>query len=350
MKHPSRSNLTPCKENCCSSQVYSMLYLKYKEGLFMCTHITLSSKDGKYLAARTMDFSFELEPEMALYQRNYPLEFEHLGTSDKPHYAFMGLSKNVGTYICADGVNECGLSVAELYFEDYAHYSEKAVDNKTNVGATELLIWFLAYCKNTQEAIDAFDHLQVVTQKLEFIGGTPPLHWVLQDATGHSVIIEITVDGINIHENKLGVLTNSPNYQWHLTNVRTYIGLDPTHVEPREIYGMQFKPFGQGSGTFGLPGDLTPPSRFIRALYAKLSIVKPLDAQELVVAASHVLNSVDIPKGSVITQRNSMDYTQYTSYINCSDRTYTYRLYHDLSAKTIVMDELEINGKEIILL
>lgn len=316
----------------------------------MCTHITLSSKDSKFLAARTMDFSYELEPVMALYQRNYPLQFEYLGTTDKPHYAFMGLSKNVGTYICADGVNEYGLSVAELYFEDYAFYSESPVENKTNVGVTELLIWFLAYCKNTQEAIDALDHLQVVAQNLEFIGGTPPLHWVLQDATGHSVIIEITVNGVEIHENKLGVLTNSPNYQWHLTNVRSYIGLDPTHVEPREIYGMKFKPFGQGSGTFGLPGDLTPPSRFIRALYAKLSIVKPETAEDLVVAASHVLNSVDIPKGSVITQRASMDYTQYTSYINCTDMTYTYRLYNDLSAKTVVLDDMEINGVEIVLL
>lgn len=98
----------------------------------MCTHIVLSSKDKKYLAARTMDFSFDLEPSMVLYQRDLKLDFVFLKDQPKTHFAFMGLSKNVGTYICADGINEHGLSVAELYFVGYAHYADLPVDGKTN--------------------------------------------------------------------------------------------------------------------------------------------------------------------------------------------------------------------------
>lgn len=314
----------------------------------MCTHITLSSKDGKHLSARTMDFSYELDPEMVMYPRNLKLDFIFDKFAKEQHYAFMGLSKNIGAYMCADGINEHGLSGAELYFEGYSVYADKPAEGKTNLAVHELLIWFLAYCKTTQEAVDALESINVVSVDLELIGRTPPLHWVLQDASGHSVIIEITKHGIEVHKNDLGVLTNSPNYEWHLTNVRNYIGLQPHQNQSRIIQGVELKPFGQASGTFGLPGDLTAPSRFIRALYNKTALIEPANAHDLVVGASHVLNNVDVPKGAVRTERASLDYTQYSSYIVCNDQTYTYRLYDELKYHTVDLNDLDLDQSEIV--
>ncbi|MDE8209601.1 linear amide C-N hydrolase, partial [Erysipelothrix rhusiopathiae] len=44
--------------------------------------------------------------------------------------------------------------------------------------------------------------------------------------------------------------------------------------------------------TFGIPGDLTPTSRFIKALYSKLSAQKPNTDKELIITANHILNSI----------------------------------------------------------
>ena len=313
----------------------------------MCTSIVLKSKDDHVLLARTMDFSFELEPEMRVFPRFYPLHFD-VAEEMNEHFAFMGLSKDIGNTYIADGLNEFGLSCAALYFEGYAKYSENYETGRLNVAAHELVMWMLASCKDIDEVIIAFDKIEIVNHKMDFLGVVPPLHWVFLDKSGRSVIIELTETGLNVHENNLGILTNSPDYTWHMTNVRSYIGLDPQQVESREIYGETFKPFGQGSGTFGLPGDFTPPSRFIKTLYNKLSASKATNSKELVLNASHILNGVDIPKGSVKTQRATLDYTQYTSYMLNSDLKYFYRMHDSLNTKEVSLHDYDLNQGNVI--
>ncbi|CAM4245964.1 choloylglycine hydrolase family protein [Erysipelothrix inopinata] len=312
----------------------------------MCTNITLKSSDNTVLMARTMDFSFALDPEMMVYPRNFKLNFA-FNEPLEHHYAFLGLSKNIGVFALADGINEHGLTAAALYFEGYATYESTVVEGKS-IAPNDIVMWMLAKCKTVEDVKEVFQTHHLVELKLEFLGMIPPLHWVFQDIEGNSIIVEPLEDGIKIYENKLGVLTNSPDYGWHKTNVRSYIGLDPAQVEPRTIYGENFKAFGQGSGTFGLPGDLTPPSRFVKALYSKLSTKKAANEAELVVAASHILNNVDIPKGSVVTQRKTIDYTQYTAYMISNTQTYYYRLYDSLNTEVVNLNDFDLDGNEII--
>ena len=55
--------------------------------------------------------------------------------------------------------------------------------------------------------------------------------------------------------------------------------------------------FGQGSGTIGLPGDYTPPSRFIRAAYLKEHLEPAAHETDGVTAAFHVLSNVNHREG-----------------------------------------------------
>lgn len=313
----------------------------------MCTSIVLKSKDENVLLARTMDFSFELEPEMRVFPRHYPLKFDVATSLDK-HYAFMGLSKDIGNIYIADGVNEHGLSCAALYFEGYAKYSDNYDSNRINVAPHEVVMWMLATCKHIDDVVDTFQKIEIVNHKMDFLGVVPPLHWVFLDESGSSLIFEIVESGLNIHDNNLGILTNSPDYVWHMTNVRSYIGLDPQQVEARTIYGEEFKPFGQGSGTFGLPGDFTPPSRFIKTLYNKLSASKASNSKDLVLNASHILNGVDIPKGSVKTPRATLDYTQYTSYMLNNELKYYYRMHDSLNTLEVNLKDYDLDISELI--
>ena len=112
----------------------------------MCTSITLKSTDNKFLMARTMDFSFNLSPEMVVFPRKAPLRFD-IANSIESHYAFVGLAKDVGNYYLADGINEFGLTGAALYFEGYAHYAKKSDDYEIKVAPYEVVMWMLAQCK-----------------------------------------------------------------------------------------------------------------------------------------------------------------------------------------------------------
>ena len=293
----------------------------------MCTHINLKSSGNDVVSARTMDFSFELEPTMIIVPRKYPMKFNNIGIIES-HYGFLGLGKDIDGYKFADGVNECGLSCAALYFEGYASYNEK-IEAKDNLASHELLHFILAKCKDVEESIETLNELNIVNDKLDFIGRAAPLHWIISDKTGRSIIVEPLESGLKIHENNIGVLTNSPDLDWHLTNLRNYIGLNTKQVKPREIGGLTFNPFGQGSATFGLPGDYTPPSRFVRTVFNKFSIEEPVDEETTVLSAIHVLNGVSIPKGSVKTALDTIDYTQYTSYMSLNTQNYYFKTYRN---------------------
>ena len=49
----------------------------------MCTSIKLKSIDNTQMLARTMDFSFELDLEMIIIPRNYPLLFSKVEDSNE---------------------------------------------------------------------------------------------------------------------------------------------------------------------------------------------------------------------------------------------------------------------------
>lgn len=310
----------------------------------MCTSVTMRSKDNIHLLARTMDFSFELDPSMVIVPRNQPLEFTNHKTINK-HHAFMGLSKDFGNhFILADGINEHGLSAAVLYFEGYATYNSDVVDEKLNLASFEVITYILATCRTANEVKKMFDKTNILDTILPFINTTPPFHWVVLDSSGKSFIIEPLETGITITENHLGVMANSPDINWHLTNVRNYIGITQHALPQLTINGLTFKPLGQVSGTFGIPGDLTPPARFIRALHNKLTVDKVSGENDLVVATNAVLNSVKIPRGTVITQRNTIDYTQYTSFMLNNKLTYYFSLYNNPKLIKVSFDDFDLDG------
>ena len=98
------------------------------------------------------------------------------------------------------------------------------------------------------------------------IGIAAPIHLMVTEPGGKAIVIEFTAGAVKIHDAPLGVITNSPNYDWHTTNLRNYVNLSAVALPMKKIEDMNFAPLGGGSGMIGLLGDFTPPSRFVRAV------------------------------------------------------------------------------------
>ncbi|MCY8496815.1 choloylglycine hydrolase family protein [Bacillus atrophaeus] len=292
----------------------------------MCTSLTLKTADGNHLLARTMDFAFQLGTDVMLYPRQYSWKSEADGKQHKTQYAFIGMGRNLGNILFADGVNEKGLSCATLYFPGYAEYGEMTQEGSSHIAPHEFVTWVLSSCASLEEVKEKIASLTIVKKKLDLLGIVLPLHWILSDRTGRSLTIEPTADGIQVHDNKPGVMTNSPDFPWHVTNLRHYIGVRPKQLENKVMGGMTLSAFGQGSGTSGLPGDYTPPSRFVRAVFLKEHLEPAASETEGVSSAFHILANMNIPKGAVITDDGEIDYTQYTS-VMCND-TGNYYFHH----------------------
>lgn len=167
-------------------------------------------------------------------------------------------------------------------------------------------------------------------------------HFSVVDKTGDAIVIEYTEQGRKVYNNTLGVMTNAPNYEFQMLNIRNYIQLSKYKRDPLVFGADKFPGFG-GSGLLGMPGDLSPPSRFLRALFLKEFATQPKTSKEAVNLAFHVLNSVDIPVGVVSVNKTQpdSDYTQWTVAKDLTNKALYFRDYNDMTIRVVYLDKVQ---------
>ena len=169
-------------------------------------------------------------------------------------------------------------------------------------------------------------------------GAVAGAHFFIQDRSGKSIVVE-PVDGtLKVHDAPLGVMTNAPTYDWHMTNLNNYLSLTVKDIDTAKVGPVTLSAFGSGSGLHGLPGDFTPPSRFIRAAIYSQAAAPNAAAGDAVLAAFHILNQFDIPKGSV--QNSAMgkpvdEVTEWTSVADLKNLRWYYRTREDQSIHVV---------------
>lgn len=314
----------------------------------MCTSITLMTENGASLLARTMDFAVILETKPTLIPREINAFKEDSNRPKHSTYAYIGMARKTDHdfHVFADGVNEKGLACASLYFSDYAGYNSHEKNKSITVAPHDVVALLLSSCETVSQAMDLISDTRITDTILDFIGISLPLHWVVSDKLGHSIVIEF-VDGIlHLHQNDIGIMTNSPDYLWHTTNLRNYTGLHNVQKEQTNLHHMTLKPFGEGAGSFGLPGDFTPPSRFVRATFLKYTLDLPKKETDGINGLLHILASVDIPKG-VVKTAHYFDYTQYTSIMSSASLTYSFKTYDNHRIRVIDLNKENLTSPTI---
>jgi len=117
----------------------------------------------------------------------------------------------------------------------------------------------------------------------------------------------------------LGVMTNALTYDWHMTNLQNYISLSVKDVDSAKVGPVTLPAFGSGSGLHGMPGDFTPPARVVRAAIYSQSAAPSVTAGDAVLAAFHILNQFDIPKGSVVNAAVGEPVDEVTEWTSVAD-------------------------------
>lgn len=297
----------------------------------MCTNFKIKpAADGTVVVGRTMEFPDLIPWEVQVVAAGLPRTSAGVknGIAWTPQCGILGMGA-WGDGLLADGMNTEGLSAHALYMAGFCDYAEPTGAGN-DIGEMDVIAYLLGTCKNVAEAKAAAAGMNVVGVD-PGLGFSPPLHFLLHDATG-SVAIEFRPEGVSIVDNPTGVGTNGPFLDWHITNLRNYVGISA--VNPTTTVGdSTLHPLGQGGGLRGLPGDYTPPSRFVRAAALVLLIDEPVDAASAESACLHVINSFDIPAG-IITEEFKPgqvvdEVTSWVTVSNLSDRRYGYRTIGD---------------------
>ena len=167
-------------------------------------------------------------------------------------YRFMGIGQDISPVVFADGVNEMGFGAAVLYFPGYARYDSPDPEDPSRpaVTALELTGFLLGLSASVEEAAFILRTIRIVGAQDSITGTIAPLHWLVADRTGKSMVIEKTADGLHLMDNPIGVLSNSPDFQWHLTNLRNYMNLSASQNQSQTWGSLELTPLGQGAGSF----------------------------------------------------------------------------------------------------
>ena len=315
-----------------------------------CTDFRLKAKDGSILITRSMEFGMELNSNLRTSLRGQQLSTilpdGKQGLSWKNKYGYIYLD-GLGQDVAFDGMNETGLTFEYLYLPSETQYQTVPAGKENQaISYSQFGNWVLGSFKSIDEVKQALSNIYVVQTYLQGLGNLVlPAHASIYDSSGNGIVVEFYNNKINVYEN-IGVMTNSPKYDWHVNNLRNYLNLTPINPNPITANGVTFAATGQGAGMVGLPGDVSPPSRFVKISFLTNNIYQGNNASDLLNLAQHIINNVDIPSGiarAIDNGKTSTDITQWVIFKDITNKVIYYRTYNNMTIRTVLLNKIDFS-------
>ena len=246
-----------------------------------------------------------------------------------------------------DASNEEGLGIAGLNFDGPCHYFPE-VSGKNNVTPFELIPYLLSQYTTVAEVKEALKSVNLVkinfSEKLQL----SPLHWLMADKTGESIVVESTLSGLHVYDNPVHVLTNNPEFPGQLSNLANYSNIAPSQPKNTLVPGVDLNLYSRGLGTHFLPGGMDSASRFVKVAFVRAHSPQGNNELSSVTNYFHILHSVEQPKGTDEVGPNSYEYTIYSDGTNLETGTFYYTNYENNQINAIELNKENLNGDELI--
>jgi choloylglycine hydrolase len=322
-----------------------------------CTAVDIMAGDKTMIAGRTMEWAYDMKWTLVSQPAGTELTLTAPPSTGLPaktlatKYGVVGISAGVipgGALL--EGQNTEGLGMSGNFLPGFTEYQTVTKDDSDYVSVLGFGSWALGNHATVAEMRAALPKIKVWADPSLPSGPTPPtIHLVFTDRSGDGMVVEYVGGELQIHDNVAHVLTNAPTYDWHLLNARNYLNLSTVGVQSANIGSVNVTALGQGGGMMGLPGDYTPPSRFIRAAFLRHNITPPATGAEAIQAIDHILNTVDIPLGIAQSKDGDQVVSDYTQWVAIKDLTNNRLLISDYAHRTsfvaIDLDKALASGK-----
>ena len=359
----------------------------------MCTAIKYKTRSSYF--GRNLDLEYSLGEGVIITPRNYPFSFLHTGKITS-HYAIMGIGiERDGYPLYYDAINERGLWMAGLNFPHsgwygapkegdvasfelipyllgrcatvaqakevlmhlwvcdtafsaaYAAYNRGRC-NTLNLGSFELIPYILSKCASTKDAEAILKDANLTSDAFSPSMPPTPLHWIVCDSE-RCIVVEPVKDGLKVQENTIGVLTNSPPFDYQMQNLTSYLSLTPYPPASRFSENVRLEPCSRGMGGIGLPGDVSSTSRFVRAAFNLSNSCSGESEYESIGQFFHIMASVAQISGVVRLDEGKLERTQYTSCVNAKTLVYYYTTYENTMPCAVDMNREALDSEEIVI-
>lgn len=310
-----------------------------------CTGISLTASDGSYIQARTIEWAYgALQSEYVVIPRGEKLcSYTPTGANGMEFtslYGVVGLAVVEKEFI-AEGINEAGLSAGLFFFPRFGSYETyNAQHNATTLADLQVVQWILTQFATIDELMVAVDRVNIVG-----IERSAVVHWRIGDPSGRQVVMEIVGGKTHFYENKIGVLTNAPGFEWHMANLENYVNLRAGTAPNLTLGDVTIEPNGGSSAMLGLPGDFTPPSRFVRAAFFRNTAPQRATGHDTILQAFHLLNNFDVPIAiENPTEKSLPSATQWTSAIDLTARRVYYKTAYNNNIRMIDLRSIDFTN------
>ncbi len=322
-----------------------------------CTDFMIIAKDKTLINGRTMDFGILDEAKVTVYPKGKKWKSSDYGNIQgfqwKQTIGFVGFSV-FGKEASSEGMNEAGLTAKALWLPSAEDFQGKPNKNSKNIIEAILIPdWILGNFTTVADVKKQLPNLFVWANKLPQLGGLPTLHVAVHDLDGNNLVAEWVDGKLNMYDNPLGVMTNEPPFPMQLSNLRNYVNLSPWVQKDLVLRGEHISGTGNGSGLLGLPGDCTPPSRFVRTAIWQQFAYQPSNKNEAINLARHLLDKVSVIKGTsrkIIIENNKKtevaDYTQWSSIEDMTNRVIYFSNYYDQTLQSIDLKKIDFTRSD----
>lgn len=307
----------------------------------MCTAVSFKTRSHYF--GRNLDLEYSLNESVVVMPRRFPLLFRRMPAMPT-HLAMIGTAAVIDGYpLYYDATNEAGLSVAALNFPGNAYYPSPE-DTRHNITPFELIPWLLAQCASTAQAREMLSRITLAAIPFSDTLPLSALHFLISDER-ESIVLEPMKSGLQIMGNPCGVLTNNPPFDAQMNHLARFMLLSNQDPQNRLDPALDLTPDSRGTGAIGLPGDLSSPSRFVRAVFMKAHAQCGDSQEESVTQFFHILDNVSHPRGSVLVGGKP----EITVYSSCctAQGVYHYTTYENRQITAVDMRRENLDAQRL---
>ncbi len=315
-----------------------------------CTGLFTKAADGAVVYARSLEFATPLKSELLIFPRGHQSKPQLPGGVEGPaftaKYGFVGMNA-MGLPHVVDGLNEKGLQVGLFWFpgfSQYAKFDPKKADS--TITPWDFGEFILGQCATVKEAREKLANIDLVAEFSKELGSIPTAHFWMVDASGDSLVAEPVGGKLVLHDNPVGVFTNSPTFDWHLINLGNYVNLSPDQAKATKIGDLEINPLGNGAGLLGLPGDITPPSRFVRAAFYRNALPQYKNGPEALYALMRLHQAFFIAEGMAkpgAGDSGPLEITEWEIYTDLTNKKLYYATYGNLAPRFVDVAKLDFS-------
>ena len=269
-----------------------------------CTTILVTDESGRGYHGRTLEYSSLLPMDMTYFPAGTKVVSSapsgSQGLTFDTKYPILGMSFQVvpsaKQVAFAEGVNDQGVSFSANWLTG-TDSPAVSKDDARILAASDLGAWVLGNFKSVEEVKEAMRNGQT-----EFwVPVSPldpeaplPLHYAINDKSGNSIVVEFTDGKVNLYDNPVGVMTNGPEFPWHLKNLQNYTFTN-VNKDTGQLGKLKLQTQDGGIALTALPSAETSQGRFVKAAFYANYVRKAKTPDEAVTTLAHLMNNFDRP-------------------------------------------------------